>query len=90
MVFTSGRTPDAEVLADEAVALLEPFGRTRELARAYATRTLLRMVVSDLEGTVAWGTSAIELAERLGDTRDARARAQQCRDRDAVLRRTGR
>jgi DNA-binding CsgD family transcriptional regulator/tetratricopeptide (TPR) repeat protein len=68
VVFTSGRTPDAEVLAREALALLEPLGRTRELARAYATRTLLRMVVHDLEGTVAWGTCAIELAQRLGDT----------------------
>jgi DNA-binding CsgD family transcriptional regulator/tetratricopeptide (TPR) repeat protein len=68
VVFTSGRSPDAEVLSSEAVVMLEPLGRTRELARAYATRALLRSVFDDLEGTVAWGTSAIELAERLGDT----------------------
>ena len=68
VVFSSGRTPDADALAAEAVARLEPVGRTRELARAYATRALLRMVLDDFDGTVAWGTAAIELAERLGDT----------------------
>jgi DNA-binding CsgD family transcriptional regulator len=68
VVFTSGRTPDADALARDAVALLEPLGRTRELARAYATRALLCAVFDDLDGTVTWGTSAIELAEHLGDT----------------------
>jgi DNA-binding CsgD family transcriptional regulator/tetratricopeptide (TPR) repeat protein len=68
VVFTSGRTPDADELASEAVARLEPIGDTRELARAYATRALLRSVLDDLDGAVRWGNAAIELAERLGDT----------------------
>ncbi len=68
VVFTSGRTPDAEAFAAAAVEWLEPVGRTRELARAYATRALLCSVLDDLDGTVSWGTSASELAEGLGDT----------------------
>jgi DNA-binding CsgD family transcriptional regulator/tetratricopeptide (TPR) repeat protein len=68
VVFTSGRTPDADALARDAVARLEPVGPIRELAHAYATRALLCSVLDDLDGTVSWGTSAIELAEGLGDT----------------------
>jgi DNA-binding CsgD family transcriptional regulator len=67
VLHKSGRTPEAAVLAREAVALLKPIGLTRELARAYGTRSQMCMVVGDFEGTAAWGTQAIELAERLGD-----------------------
>ena len=68
VLHNSGRAPDAEALAREAVALLEPLGPSRELARAYATRAHGCMVAYDLEGTIAWGTSAIDLAERFDDT----------------------
>ena len=63
-----GSTPGAAVLAGEAVALLEPLGQTRELARAYDTRSQMCMVLSDLDGALEWGTRAIELAERLDET----------------------
>jgi hypothetical protein len=68
VLHKSGRTPVAEVLAREAVALLEPLGPGRELARAHATRCQLCMVITDVAGTVEWGTRAIRLAESLGDT----------------------
>jgi DNA-binding CsgD family transcriptional regulator/tetratricopeptide (TPR) repeat protein len=67
VLHKSGRTPDAEVLAREAVTLLEPLGPGRELARAYATRCQLCMVITNVAGTVEWGTRAIALAESLGD-----------------------
>ena len=68
VLHKAGRTPEAEPLATEALEVLLPLGRTRELAWAYGTRSQLCMVVDDLEGTVGWGTKAIELAKRLGDT----------------------
>jgi DNA-binding CsgD family transcriptional regulator/tetratricopeptide (TPR) repeat protein len=64
----AGRTPEAEPVVREAVGLLEPLGLSRELARAYAARCQFCMIVADLEGAVAWGSKAIALAERLGDT----------------------
>ncbi len=64
----AGRTPEAEAVVTEAVGLLEPLGLTRELGRAYGARCQLCMIVADLDGTVAWGAKAIDIAERLGDT----------------------
>jgi DNA-binding CsgD family transcriptional regulator/tetratricopeptide (TPR) repeat protein len=64
----AGRTPEAELVVREAIGLLEPLGLTRELGRAYGARCQLCMIVADLEGTVAWGAKAIDIAERLGDT----------------------
>ena len=60
----AGRTPEAEAAVGEAVGLLEPVGLSRELGRAYGARCQFCMIVADLEGTVAWGAKAIELAER--------------------------
>ena len=68
VLHKSGRTPEADVVAGEAVALLEPLGDGRELARAYAARAQVCLVLSDLDGTVAWGERAIVLAERFADT----------------------
>jgi DNA-binding CsgD family transcriptional regulator len=67
-VHMSGRAPEADVLAGEAVALLEPLGATRELARAYATRSQICMVLGEVDATLAWGERAIELAQGLGET----------------------
>ena len=69
VLLTAGRTLDADAQAHSAVALLEPLGPTRELARAYGTCAQTRMLLDDLEEAMAWGTSAIELAECLSDTR---------------------
>jgi DNA-binding CsgD family transcriptional regulator len=64
----SGRAPEASKLAGDAVALLEPLGANTELARAYATRSQISMVLGEVDSTLAWGERAIELAERLGET----------------------
>ena len=78
----SGRTPEAEAVAREAVALLEPLGRTRELARAYAARCHLCMIVADLEGAVA-GARRDRSGRASRRYRDARARPQLRRHGDA-------
>jgi len=67
IVLKCGRSLDAQASAIEAVNLLEPLGPTRELARGYATRAQIAMVLDDLDDSLAWGASAIELADRLGD-----------------------
>ena len=67
VVHKSGRSHDAQVMATDAVGLLEPLGPTKELARSYATRAQLAMVLDELDETLAWGESAIQLAERLDD-----------------------
>jgi DNA-binding CsgD family transcriptional regulator/tetratricopeptide (TPR) repeat protein len=67
VAYLSGRTGEADGLAVEAVEILEPAGRGRELAAAYATRALMRMLVGDLRETRTWAGRAIEMAESLGD-----------------------
>lgn len=62
-----GRTAESEQAGREAVAVLERLPPGRELAMAYSNLSQLRMNVEDAEETVAWGTRAIELAERLDD-----------------------
>jgi tetratricopeptide (TPR) repeat protein len=68
VMLKAGRTMDAQTVGTDAVTLLEPLGPTNELARGYATRAQLAMVLDDLDDALAWGTLAIELADRLGDT----------------------
>jgi DNA-binding CsgD family transcriptional regulator/tetratricopeptide (TPR) repeat protein len=62
-----GRGAEAEAAALQAVALLERLPPGRELAMAYATVAQLRMINEDNDEAIAWGTRAIDLAERLGD-----------------------
>jgi class 3 adenylate cyclase/tetratricopeptide (TPR) repeat protein len=60
-----GDTEQADRTSQEALALLEPLGPTRELAFSYANHAGNRMLVADRE---AWGhytDAALELAERL-------------------------
>jgi DNA-binding CsgD family transcriptional regulator len=64
----AGRAPEAKVLVDEAVALVELLGPSRELARAYAARAGGGMRFDDLGQTTDWGGRAIELAESLNET----------------------
>jgi DNA-binding CsgD family transcriptional regulator len=68
LLFFAGRPDEGEPLALEAVELLERLTPGRELALAYANVSQRETVVEDWEAAVAWGTRALELAERLGDT----------------------
>ena len=69
-----GRSGDAERYAAAAVATLESLPPGRELAMAYSNVAQLRMLGADTAAAVRWGTTAIELARRLGD-RDAETHA---------------
>ncbi len=60
---------DAVAAASEAIALLEEFPPDSELALAYSNRASVAMNSEDAAATNDWGTSALELAERLGDVR---------------------
>jgi DNA-binding CsgD family transcriptional regulator/tetratricopeptide (TPR) repeat protein len=51
-----------------AIELLEGEPPGRELAMAYSNQAQLCMLADDMPGTIAAGTRAIELAERLGET----------------------
>jgi DNA-binding CsgD family transcriptional regulator/tetratricopeptide (TPR) repeat protein len=62
-----GRTDEAAAVGQEAVAVLEQLTAGRELALAYCNVSHLFMNVEEAEQTVAWGTRALELAQRLDD-----------------------
>jgi DNA-binding CsgD family transcriptional regulator/tetratricopeptide (TPR) repeat protein len=61
-----GRNREADERAAQAVALLEPLPPGVELAMAYSNMAQLRMLDADADAAVAWGSRAVELAERLG------------------------
>jgi DNA-binding CsgD family transcriptional regulator/tetratricopeptide (TPR) repeat protein len=63
-----GRTEEAAKACHEAVAVLEQLEPGRELAMAYGTLSQRCLNWEDVEGAVAWGTRALELAQRLDDT----------------------
>ena len=63
----AGRPTDAMEVARKAVAALERLPPGRELALAYCNLSHLHMSAEEREGTVIWGTRALELAERLDD-----------------------
>jgi ATP/maltotriose-dependent transcriptional regulator MalT len=63
-----GRTQDAWAMAMSAVELLEPLGPGHELALSYSNVSHLCMDWEDADGTLRWGTRALELARRLDDT----------------------
>ncbi len=67
LLVCPGRNVEARAAAREAVAALEQFPPGRELARAYSALSHVSMLASEHEETIAWGSRAIELAERLGD-----------------------
>ena len=66
-LWVIGRVDEAEDAARRAVAVLEQLPPGRELARAYGALSSLCRAACDLEGTVAWGTRALELARALDD-----------------------
>ena len=62
-----GRNAEAEAASRSAIDVLEPLGRSAELARAYVAQGYVRMINRDNADGVAWGTKAATLAEELGD-----------------------
>ncbi len=67
--WVTGHGDAARKAALDAVAILEPLGPSRELARAYSTVSQLEMLADDADATFAWGARALELATELGDER---------------------
>jgi class 3 adenylate cyclase/tetratricopeptide (TPR) repeat protein len=68
ILWCPGRTAEADEAAREAVMVLEQLPPAQELAMAYATRAQLRNDLADSDGAVAWGTRALELAQRVDAT----------------------
>jgi DNA-binding CsgD family transcriptional regulator len=68
VLFCPGdRSADAARTGHEAVTALEQLPPGRELGLAYANMATLCMNREDADGTIAWGTRALELAERLDE-----------------------
>ena len=62
-----GRADEAMQVGEEAVAVLEPLREGHELGLAYCNVSHLHQHLEDEDGTRAWGSLALELAERLDD-----------------------
>jgi DNA-binding CsgD family transcriptional regulator/tetratricopeptide (TPR) repeat protein len=67
LLWCPGRVGEAEDASRRAVSLLERLPPGRELALAYSQASSLAGEAEDIEPTIAWGSRAIKLAERLGD-----------------------
>jgi DNA-binding CsgD family transcriptional regulator/tetratricopeptide (TPR) repeat protein len=67
-LWCGGRSDDAGTTGRAAVQLLEGRPPCPELAHAYSNLAQLAMNEECFEETLAWGTRALELAERVGDT----------------------
>ena len=67
LLWCTGRIAEAEKAGRDAVALLEQFPPGRELAMAYSNLSSLCMNAENADGTIAWGSRALELAQRLDD-----------------------
>src|SRR2546430_2168420 len=63
-----GRVEEAGEAGQQAVALLEALPPGREVALAYNNLSHIYVAIEEAEGTIAWGTRALELAARLDDT----------------------
>jgi DNA-binding CsgD family transcriptional regulator/tetratricopeptide (TPR) repeat protein len=66
--WVTGRRVAAEQAAEEAIAVLEPLGASRELAMAYSNHSQLLMLAQRGDEAIAAGERAIELARELDDT----------------------
>ncbi len=64
----SGHKAEADRYAEEAVRVLEALPPGPELAMAYSNRAHLHMLADETAEAVRWGSQAIELADRFGDT----------------------
>jgi DNA-binding CsgD family transcriptional regulator/tetratricopeptide (TPR) repeat protein len=68
LAWFAGDKATSEDEAQRAVDLLEALDPGPELAMAYSNVAQLRMLADDGAEALRWGTRAIELAERLGET----------------------
>ena len=62
-----GRRAEAEAQSRESIAVLESAGPGPQLAWAFAHASQIAMLAARRPEAIAWGTRAIELAERLGE-----------------------
>jgi DNA-binding CsgD family transcriptional regulator/tetratricopeptide (TPR) repeat protein len=67
ILWWSGQGPEAAVVGDRAIAVLEAFPDSRELAMALSGRSQLAMLSERNEEAIELGTRAIRLARRIGD-----------------------
>ena len=63
-----GHKIEAEKYGIEAIKMLENLAPGPELAMAYSNRSQLHMLADETQEAVLWGSRAIELAQKLGDT----------------------
>ncbi len=63
----AGRNAEAREAAKASIDVLEVLPPGPELAMAWSNRAQLHMLAQETEDAVAWGTRAIDLAQRLGD-----------------------
>jgi DNA-binding CsgD family transcriptional regulator/tetratricopeptide (TPR) repeat protein len=68
LAWWAGRREEAEEAAARAIAVLEREEPGHQLAMAYSNQAQLDMLAYRSQAAVAWGSRAIELARRLGDT----------------------
>jgi DNA-binding CsgD family transcriptional regulator/tetratricopeptide (TPR) repeat protein len=71
VLWCPGRVAESAEAAREAVAVLEGLEPGRELAMAYERLSQVCKDTDDINGAVAWGTQALELARALGETKIA-------------------
>jgi DNA-binding CsgD family transcriptional regulator/tetratricopeptide (TPR) repeat protein len=71
VLWCPGLVAEANQAAREAVTLLEGLDPGRELAMAYGRMSQLCNDAEDLDGAVAWGTQALDLAQALDETQIA-------------------
>lgn len=62
-----GRQQEAAGYLERARSLVEPLGRSRELAVVYGNLASHAMLARDLEAALRWGQAALELGHELGD-----------------------
>ena len=67
LLWSYGRTREANETGLEAVSLLESLTPGRELASAYDELASLALIVDDFAGVFDWGARAVALAERLDE-----------------------
>jgi DNA-binding CsgD family transcriptional regulator len=76
-LWCPGRAAECRARAEAAVAVLEGFAPSRELAAAYVELSFSHAAASETEAAVAWGTRAVQLALTLGlEEVEAEARLQ--------------
>jgi DNA-binding CsgD family transcriptional regulator/tetratricopeptide (TPR) repeat protein len=71
VLWCPGLVAEANQASREAVTLLEDLDPGRELAMAYGRVAQLCNDAEDVDGAVAWGTRALELAETFDETQIA-------------------